>query len=84
MPASRASANHRGSACVRAKHRVVSTGTSAESQKVPRRPSRWVMAEAKGVIRNTPIQPVAANTPASAVGAPRVFRRSSSSGASMK
>jgi len=59
-------------------------GTAADSQKVPRRPSRCVMAEANGVMRKMPTQPVAANTPAIAVDTPSPLRRSSSSGASMK
>ncbi len=52
---------------------VVSTGISAASQSVGRRPRRWVMAEANGVMRKMPSQPVAANRPIVAVDTPSLL-----------
>ena len=83
-PAMKSNRNHAGNQSVNRKPAVDTTGTAAASLSVGRRPSRWVMAEAKGVIRNTPTQPLAANSPASEVDTPSPLSRSSSKGSSMK
>ncbi len=84
MPAMSLSPNHSGSQDESAKPMVASVGMSADSHSVGRRPSRCVMAEANGVMRNTPTQPLAANRPASVVDTPSPLSRNSSSGSSMK
>ena len=55
-PAMKSNRNQAGSQLVNRKPEVDTTGIAAASQSVGRRPSRCVMAEAKGVITNTPTQ----------------------------
>ena len=83
-PATNSNTNQAGNQLVNRKPVVLSTGTSAASHNVGRRPSRCVMAEANDVMANTPTQPVAASRPASALDTPSPLRRNSSSGMSMK
>ncbi|MCY1555695.1 hypothetical protein D9M68_923760 [compost metagenome] len=84
MPSMRMQTNHSTSELLNRKPQMATTGTKAASQSEGRRPSRCVMAEANGVMANTPSQPVATNTPASAVDTPSPLSRNRSSGMSMK
>lgn len=84
MPAAIFSTNHSHKTELKAKPAVAITGTRAASHSVGRRPRRWVMAEANGVIKKIPSQALAANRPAMAVDSPSAFRRRISSGVSMK
>ena len=63
MPSIRMQTNHSTSESLNRKPVMAITGTKAASQSEGRRPRRCVMAEAKGVMANTPSQPVATNTP---------------------
>ncbi len=84
MPSIRMHTNHSTRELLNKKPLMAITGTKAASHSDGRRPRRWVMAEANGVMANTPSQPVATNTPASAVDTPSPLSRRSSSGMSMK
>ena len=80
----RLNANQAGSTLVDRNPTVVSTGTTAASHSVGRRPRRWVMAEANGVMQKMPSQAVAANRPITAVDTPSPLSRNTRNGVSMK